>query len=162
MASQGLNTADTAPPHLHDNASQSYRISAQPAPTELNVSGIAPVQASQQFLSSAHAAPHLSARASSKHSRARCFPCGGVSCGLLSLLALLTAGAWTFAGLCIHRIDSTATVDVAWEPRQCTVRFRKRPPLVCRHFCTDRVAYLRSEASTFTHTGPSAGIGPDR
>ena len=159
---QGLNTADTAPPHLHDNVSHNYGISAQPAPTELNVSGISPVQACQQFLSSTHGAPDLNVRVSSSRGKPRSFPCGGVgSCGLLSLLALLTA-AWTFAGLCIHRIDRTATVDVTWEPRQCAVRYAPSVPFLWpRCLDTDRELFAPNLV-LFTHAGAPVGTGPHR
>lgn len=126
---QGLNTADTAPPHLH--AINHYASSVQPAPTELNVSGISPAQPSHYYLNSTHAAAGQdNSRAASTQRKARLVPCGTLSCGLLTVLALMTAGAWTFAGLCIHRIGGTDIVDVAWERRKCTVR---SPPLMRMH-----------------------------
>jgi hypothetical protein len=116
---QGLSTAGTAPPYAfgHD-----YSSSVQPAPTELNISGIAPAQAGHHFFTSARAEPAENTIASGRPT-AHTVPCGSISsCALLSMLALITAGAWTFAGLCIHRMDRTDAVDLVWEQRTCTVR----------------------------------------
>lgn len=123
FALQGLNTAGTAPPHLQELGHE-YASSVYPAPTELNISGISPAQGNQKVPSSAPAAAPspLEIDSPSRQHKGHTWPCGSLrNCVLLSVLTLITAGAWTFAGLCIHNIGSSDALDIEWEQRICTV-----------------------------------------